>query len=243
MESVYQKVHGGSDSKLIWQCSYGHIWESPSNYVQRGRWCPECKKQKKNQLKWEKLKELYSIANQREGKCLSNTYHDVDTKLKWECKYGHQWESTPYSIKNGSWCPICGSKKAAELKKSTIEDMHKLAEKNRGKCLSNVYVNSQTKLLWECMEGHQWYAQPNNIKQGTWCPTCRKNENARKQRKSIDDMIELANTRNGECLSKEYINAHTKLLWRCVEGHEWEAKPNSIQQGKWCPICARRNKR
>jgi len=53
-------------------------------------------------------------------------------------------------------------------------------------------------------------------------------------------MIELAKKRNGECLSTEYINAHTKLLWKCADGHEWEAKPNNIQQGKWCPICARR---
>ena len=55
-------------------------------------------------------------------------------------------------------------------------------------------------------------------------------------------MIELAKKRNGECLSTEYINAHTKLLWKCADGHEWEAKPNNIQQGKWCPICARRKK-
>lgn len=50
-------------------------------------------------------------------------------------------------------------------------------------------------------------------------------------------MIELARKRKGECLSTEYINAHTKLMWKCVHGHEWEAKPNNIHQGKWCPKC------
>ena len=111
---------------------------------------PNCKEQKKNQKKKEKLEELYGIAILREGKCLSSTYYDVDTKLKWECKYGHQWESTPYSIKNGGWCPICAYEKTYSHKKGTIEDMQSLAKKNKGICLSDTYVNSQAKLLWEC---------------------------------------------------------------------------------------------
>jgi len=232
----------GTDTKLLWECSHGHQWEATPNYVQRGRWCPECKVQKAIQIKSEKLEELNDIARQKDGKCLSSTYYDVDTKLKWECKYGHQWESTPYSIKNGSWCHRCAYKKASQRQKSTIEDMQKLAEKNKGRCLSNIYENSQTKLLWECRKGHRWYSKPNTIQQGSWCPNCKQEEVSNKQRKTITDMIELALKRSGECLSKEYVNAHTKLLWRCKDGHKWEAKPNNIQQGKWCPICARRKK-
>ena len=78
------------------------------------------------------------------------------------------------------------------------------------------------KLNWECIEGHQWYANPNNIKQGTWYPMCRKNENPRKPRKSIDDMIRINKKREMvNPLSTQYINADIKLIWRCSEGHKW----------------------
>nr|MBC8200362.1 hypothetical protein [Candidatus Desulfaltia bathyphila] len=31
--------------------------------------------------------------------------------------------------------------------------------------------------------------------------------------------------------------AHSKLKFQCVNGHIWEAKPNSIKNGTWCPEC------
>ncbi|MCP4898302.1 MAG: hypothetical protein GY906_15115, partial [bacterium] len=39
----------------------------------------------------------------------------------------------------------------------------------------------------------------------------------------------------GKCLSDTYINTHTKLLWECKQGHQWEAKPSNIKSGRWCP--------
>ena len=51
-------------------------------------------------------------------------------------------------------------------------------------------------------------------------------------------MQELANQRGGLCLSKAYINSTTKLLWRCANGHEFQASPTSIKNsGTWCPKC------
>lgn len=47
----------------------------------------------------------------------------------------------------------------------------------------------------------------------------------------------LAEERGGKLLSAVYVNAVTKLRWRCHEGHEWEASPNAIQKGRWCPTC------
>ena len=46
-----------------------------------------------------------------------------------------------------------------------------------------------------------------------------------------------AKKRGGVCVSTVYSDAHTKLRWRCQEGHEWESKPNYVQQGNWCPQC------
>ena len=53
-------------------------------------------------------------------------------------------------------------------------------------------------------------------------------------------MQKLAQERGGECLSKRYRSAITKLRWRCKKGHEWSATPNNIKNnGHWCPKCRR----
>lgn len=60
--------------------------------------------------------------------------------------------------------------------KYTIEDMQTLAEERGGKCLSENYFNSHTKLIWKCKYGHVWKATPINIKRGSWCPLGEKKE-------------------------------------------------------------------
>lgn len=50
-------------------------------------------------------------------------------------------------------------------------------------------------------------------------------------------MREWAAAHGGECLSNEYVNAKTKLLWRCSCGHEFWAMPTNVQRGEWCPKC------
>jgi hypothetical protein len=58
--------------------------------------------------------------------------------------------------------------------KLTMEDMHKVAKDRGGKCLSRVYQSVKTRMLWECSEGHQWWAVPNDIRDGHWCTHCAK---------------------------------------------------------------------
>ena len=55
---------------------------------------------------------------------------------------------------------------------------------------------------------------------------------------TLSDMQQLAKSRGGECLSKEYIDLKTKMRWKCASGHEWEATPKLPLTGHWCPDCA-----
>jgi hypothetical protein len=108
-----------------------------------------------------------------------------------------------------------------------------LARARGGKCLSNAYITSQTPLAWCCEAGHMWETTPNEIRNGTWCPYCAG------KRKTIETMRLLAASKGGKCLSTEYKGGRTKLTWQCAEGHQWEAGPESITSGKWCPRCGR----
>lgn len=56
-----------------------------------------------------------------------------------------------------------------------IEDMRSAAEFRGGKCLSQSMTKGDlyTKLLWECHDGHPFYASPYTVlKAGHWCEKC-----------------------------------------------------------------------
>jgi len=114
------------------------------------------------------IKEMQDIAESRDGKCLSEKYVNMRTKLTWECNKCHRWDTTPHSIKTlKTWCPYC----AKNI--SGIKEMKEFANSRGGKCLSDEYINTYTKLTWQCDKGHVWQATPNNITSGkSWCPVC-----------------------------------------------------------------------
>ena len=181
------------------------------------------------------IEELDEIANRRGGRLLSKAYLNNHTPLLWECQVGHRWKATAKNIRRGAWCHICGG--SARL---NIEEMKNLAKQRGGRCLSKTYINNNTKLQWKCNQGHVWEATPNSIKSGTWCPECSVKRRAEAQKGNLTDMNKLAKKKGGKCLSKVYVDAHNKLLWRCSKGHQWKATPNDIQQGTWCPFCSGR---
>lgn len=118
------------------------------------------------------IQEMQNIAKQRGGCCISYKYHNLKIKLLWQCEKGHQFYSTPGSVRNlGTWCPVCANNLPL-----TIEQMHLLAAVKGGKCLSKKYTNSKIKLLWQCEKEHKWKAMPFSIKnRNSWCPVCAKN--------------------------------------------------------------------
>ena len=115
------------------------------------------------------IKDMNQLAGIKGGTCSSEEYLGSRAKLKWRCKKGHVWETTPKEIKKGSWCPKC-----AIVTDLIIKDMHKLAKNKGGKCLSDRYINSYTDLKWRCKKGHEREMTNNAIKDGKWCPTCAK---------------------------------------------------------------------
>jgi hypothetical protein len=113
------------------------------------------------------IEQMQELAKSRGGLCLSKKYVGKDARLKWKCKKGHEWETSYGNIRSGTWCPHCARKF-----KLTIEEMIDWAKIKGGKCLSEEYTNSKTKLRWQCKEGHEWATIPNIIQQGRWCPLC-----------------------------------------------------------------------
>lgn len=161
------RVYTDSRTKLRWRCSKGHAWRAVPHNVRRGDWCQQCHLEKLHSSRRLTVEEMRGLARMKGGECLSEEYSGIYVKQRWRCGKGHVWETSPASIKYGSWCPVCGGKR-----KLTIEEMRSIAVSRGGKCLSKKYVNSQTKLKWRCSKGHVWEAIPASVRQGRWCRRC-----------------------------------------------------------------------
>lgn len=167
--------------KYLFECDKGHQVEMFASNVLKGVGCRTCAGK---QLLT--IKEFQNIAEDNGGKCLSNGHVDTKTKLRFRCEEGHEFEATSSSIKYAkSWCPTCSG-----LVKGTIGEMYKIAESKGGKCLSDKYVNNKTKLKWQCLNGHTWYATPRDIKHSdSWCPDCTFYKNESKCRYIFENLL------------------------------------------------------
>ena len=177
------------------------------------------------------IEKMRALAAQKGGECLSSAYVDIKQKLRWKCKRGHKWDALADNVMRGSWCRRCveGSRK----KKYTIEDMQKLACSHGGECLSTVYKNSMSKLLWRCSEGHTWEARVSHVLDEHWCLRC-----SNKNPLTLKELQDLAHEHGGRCLSPKYLGVHAKHRWECSRGHTWEASPSNIKHGgSWCAKC------
>lgn len=134
-------------------------------------------------------------------------------------------------------CNLCRIKRngGENTQRLTIEECKEYALNKGGECLSETYKNCMIKMKWKCSENHEWEATFNAIKtQNQWCPYC-----SGKHNNNIKVCKEFALNKNGECLSNEYKNKETHMLWRCSEKHEWEATFGKIKNaGRWCPQCS-----
>ena len=120
------------------------------------------------------LEEIQRDAARRGGRCLSHIYSDSLTLMEWECAQGHRWRAVAHAIRQGHWCKRCAD---ARLRHPAGE-VHELAAARGGKCLAERYTNSQAKLEWQCALGHRWRSSFNSVKQGSWCPQCRRDKRA-----------------------------------------------------------------
>lgn len=115
--------------------------------------------------------------------------------------------------------------------KIIYRDIKKYIEDQGYQLLSSEYVNSKKHLLVRCAKKHEYKVSWNNFHNGCRCPYCAKRKITYKQvrQQILQEGYKL--------LSRKYVNAQTKILVKCSEGHQYEVVWNSFQQGSRCPEC------
>lgn len=163
-------TYHGLLSHYTFRCAHGHEWSTAAQTVISGSWCPHCDALEKAEkyLLADGLERLQRKAHAKGGVCLDAKYTGTQTKYRFRCARGHEWQATGNRVLLGSWCPICRN----ENRRLGIEAMQELAVARGGQCLSESYLTSTTKLEWLCNRGHSWWATPSSVKRGSWCPSC-----------------------------------------------------------------------
>lgn len=228
-------VYPGSQAKVRWRCAVGHEFEAIIYPVMIGRWCPRCptRAQVPIPVRQQRLEDLRALAIGRGGTCESTEYISEHHKLTWRCVAGHRWEAPPGNVRRRAWCPYCSGHRL------TIADMQALIGKIGGTCLSERYIDTDTKLRWRCASGHEWMASPARLRGRTVCPTC--SSSRAYHTYELTHLQALAHRRGGACLAEQpTLHSRIEVQWRCAAGHVWSAVPYAIAHGTWCPQCNRR---
>lgn len=101
------------------------------------------------------------------------------------------------------------------------------------------YVNMHTKIECVCPVGHHWFPIAQDVIQGEGCSECGLISRVAKRTKTHEQFVEEVRNLNPDItVVGTYKNSHTKIEFRCKEGHKWVTTPSNVLAGKTCLTCA-----
>lgn len=229
------------DSKhpLDWRCSQGHTWVARPEDILHGRWCPECSVGKSERLCRAYLERFFG---ERFPISRPNWLRNAR---------GNQMELDGYCAALGIAFEYHGrqhfehhafyhTRRSSLRQRITDDDLKaKLCRQHGVKLLVIPYTVDESTLLDHVRKqcdrlGIKYRSPSKKFKIDL--------ERASSPR-WLEEMQRRARVHGGRCLSTHYLSAQDKLRWACKRGHEWEATPNHIKNGTWCPQCSHRVKR
>jgi len=164
-------------------------------------------------------------------KLLSTMYESIHNKLIVQCPKDHVYKVTLADFGQGKRCPYC----AGTIKHSIKYLKNKTAIIAPGyKLLSNVYVNSHTNLEFRCNKDHIFKMSWSNFNAGKRCGDCSGNKKLTYE--FIKEQVPVL-AKGYKLLSIKYINARSKLKFRCDKGHEYKSAWYVFNKGHRCPEC------
>jgi hypothetical protein len=243
-------VSAGSNKKLDWICEKKHIWTvAVGNRTTQLSGCPVCSGYK-TVSGVNDLQTLFpKIAKQASGWDPTKVSPGSNKKFKWQCSKGHNWNAAVISRTSlNTGCPVCANLKIVFGVNDLKSLFPSIARDADGWDPKKVGIGTGEIKNWKCKFGHKYVAMVNKrTKRNQGCPVCA-------NKKIIVGLNDLATTHPQ--LAKEAfgwdpttVNAgrssskkvNEKRLWKCEEGHIWDATPasrtNSHHQSG-CPSCS-----
>jgi hypothetical protein len=175
---------------------------------------------------------ILNFCNKKNGECLSESYINIKTKLKFQCKNNHIFYMDPSSIFDKRWCRECSGIAKLDINKINNQYISKNV-----KCISTIYIDNKHILKWQCLKCNFNFKQSKNgmDKDFIRCKKCF-------QISQLIKAKEHAEKRGGICLSKKYNGSLSKLKFKCKNKHIfYMVYYCAIDNKHWCPKCSRTN--
>lgn len=163
-------INNATKIKCQHNCKYQYVWMATPKHILIQSKCPKCSRMevdKKNTKTTQEFIEELKIINPE--LTVIGEYINYKTKLKVKHICGYQWNSTPNSLIQGTYCPKCSFKK---MTKSTEQFIEELKIINPDLTVIGDYIGANIKIKVKHICGHQWNTIPSDLLQGKSCPKC-----------------------------------------------------------------------
>lgn len=225
-----------ANEKVKVKCSCGYVWNvSPTVLLKRktSEGCPKCIRNKqriKHQEKFDRELEKVHKGNIK----IIGQYVNSQTKVRFKCNYGHEFEMLPTNILKGQGCKYCYDINRRKTTKQFKKEVYELV--NNEYLVVSEYISSNEKIKFYHKKCNKIFKMtPNSFLVGNRCPFCR--SNAKKDTEWFKEKVD--NLTNGEfTVLGEYENSATKILMKHNKcGYEWSTTPNNFLRYLSCPSC------
>jgi hypothetical protein len=165
------------------------------------------------------LRLLETIAKEKEGRFLSQSYIGIDRKYSFECKNGHQFSATAASvIHGGSWCPC---RECAGLEPFTMAELSRFYAAKGFALISTAYKNVDSEITVRCCVCGEVFSgrHRNHRYNGIACPGVCSIGRTRKTRPHKYDFATFQSRvlKNGdELLARDYTGLTSRYPVKCL---------------------------
>lgn len=237
-------VKPGSNNRLAWRCSEGHVWEvAPIHRVQHRTGCPYCLGRRVSVGVNDLATTHPALAAELLDPPATEVSAGSDRRGRWRCSAGHEWEAVIGTRGlQGNGCPYCAGRLAIAGETDLATLFPAVAAEANGWDPSTVTSFSHARKPWRCALGHEWHGVVAvRTSKLTPCPIC----SGRLLLAGVNDLATLHPTlalqASGWDPTTVLPNAREARLWRCDQGHEWRQAPRVRVLGHGCPVCANRH--
>lgn len=246
-----EEVTRGSSRVVWWRCQeFGHAWETTVKSVALGSRCQYCSGRRvlpgfndfetyhpDRAKNWHPTKNSTTPRNHTKSSSFSAWF---------QCDEGHEFQKSLNDVHSGKWCKYCAKKGILPGYNDLFTVRPDLAEIWHPTLNSvdpnTLGVGSRVSAVWMCSRNdHNWTAQINNVTSGQGCAVCAGQQVWPGFNDFKSNFPEEAgnwsakNTVNPENIAKK---SSKKYWFTCDLGHDFEASPTKIADGRWCKYCS-----
>ena len=234
---LLEKEYKSNSTKMKYRCKCGRRNKITFANFKKGRRCRKCGN--KNRIDPQKYTfEFVRQYFEEQGcKLLEKKYINCKTKMKYRCNCGNISKIKFSEFKTGHRCKECVGERNAKQFSFTYKFVRNYFEEQGCEMLDTFYKNARTHINYRCSCGEVSKIIFDSFRRGHRCRKCATAENSKKQTFSYKYVYDYFKDHGCELLEVEYINAQTKMRYKCSCGDISFTNLNNFKNRKRCAKC------